>query len=59
LLVLQGRNSRREWCAQCGAEREMISLETTGVVPNLDEHAVEEGLNSQGLPGRQSSDGHR
>lgn len=57
LLVLRGRNSRRGWCPLCAAEGEMIALENTGVVSNLDGRALEEWLNS-GDPHRlQAADG--
>ena len=46
LLILRGRNSSRAWCAQCGAEAEMIALENVGVISNLERAAVEEWLNA-------------
>lgn len=57
LFVLRGRNVLRQWCTQCAAEGEMISLENIGVISNLDQHVVEEWLNSEGLHRRQSADG--
>ena len=49
LLVVRGAGSMRAWCPRCGAEAEMIALESLGVVSNLDRSAVEEWLNSQEL----------
>jgi hypothetical protein len=46
LLIVRGRNSTRAWCPLCAAEEEMIALEQTGVVSNLDAQALEEWLNS-------------
>lgn len=57
LLILRGRNSRRAWCTLCAAEGEMIALENAGVISNLDQHALEEWLNSGELHRSQSADG--
>ena len=46
LLIVRGGNSTRAWCSQCGAEVEVIALENTGVVSNLERPALEEWLNS-------------
>lgn len=57
LLILQGRNSSRAWCPRCAAEVEMIALENTGVISNLDRRAIEEWLNSGELHRTQTPDG--
>ncbi|HUK23186.1 MAG TPA: hypothetical protein VLV49_01300 [Terriglobales bacterium] len=57
LLILRGRNSRRTWCAQCGAEDEVIALEEIGVMSNLERPALEEWLNSEELHRLQAEDG--
>lgn len=57
LLILQGRNSSRAWCPRCAAEVEMIALENTGVISNLDRPAIEEWLNSGELHRTQTPDG--
>jgi hypothetical protein len=57
LLILRGGNSRRAWCPRCAAEGEMISLENTGVISNLERPALEEWLNSGELHGSQAADG--
>jgi len=57
LLVLRGQASRRAWCPLCKAEREMIALEDTAVVSNLDRRALEEWLNSGELHRSQAADG--
>ena len=46
LLILRGRSSTRAWCPLCAAEVEMIALEDTGVISNLERPALEEWLNS-------------
>lgn len=57
LLILRGRNSLRAWCPRCAADAEMIELENTGVVSNLDRAAVERWLNSGDLHRTQAPDG--
>lgn len=57
LLILRGRNSRRTWCPQCEAEREMIALENLGVISNLDRPALEEWLNSGEMHRVETADG--
>lgn len=49
LLVLQGRESLRAWCPQCGAEAEMIPLNNVGVVSNLPPAEVQAWMQSQDL----------
>jgi len=49
LLILQGRSSVRAWCPHCGTEGEMIALEDTGVISNLERAALAEWLNSSKL----------
>ena len=57
LMIVRGRNSTRAWCPRCGAEAEMVALETVGVITNLDRPAFEEWLNSGALHRSQSADG--
>jgi hypothetical protein len=57
LLILRGRNSRRTWCPQCEADREMIALENLGVISNLERSVLEEWLNSGELHQSQSANG--
>jgi hypothetical protein len=49
LLILRGRSSGRAWCPQCAADVELIAMEDTGVISNLDQPALEEWLNSKKL----------
>jgi hypothetical protein len=46
LLILRGRSSIRAWCSECAAEVEVIALEETGVISNLQRPELEEWLNS-------------
>ena len=57
LLILRGRSSRRVWCSRCAAEVEMIALEDTGVISNLERPELEEWLNSGELHRSQATDG--
>jgi hypothetical protein len=57
LLILRGGNSTRAWCPRCEAEVEMIALENTGVVSNLEESRLEEWLNSEELHRSVPADG--
>ena len=57
LMIVRGRNSTRAWCPLCGAEAEMIALDSVGVITNLDHSAFEEWLNSGALHRSQSADG--
>lgn len=57
LLILQGRNSNRGWCRLCGAETEMIALQSIGVISNLDQRAFEQWLSSAQLHRSQAADG--
>jgi hypothetical protein len=57
LLILRGRSSRRAWCSRCAAEVEMIALEDTGVISNLERTELEEWLNSGELHRSQAADG--
>ena len=57
LLILRGRGSRRAWCPLCAAEGEMIALEETGVISNLERPALEDWLNSDELHRSQAADG--
>jgi hypothetical protein len=57
LLIIRGRTSTRAWCSQCAAEVEVIALEETGVVSNLERPALEEWLNSVELHRSLAADG--
>jgi hypothetical protein len=57
LLILQGRISRRAWCPQCAAERDMIAVESTGAISNLDRRALERWLTSGELHWTNAPDG--
>lgn len=57
LLILRGRSSRSAWCPQCGAETEMVALESVGVISNLDRASLEAWLNSGELHRSQEGDG--
>ena len=57
LLIVQGLSSARARCPQCGADADMIALETVGVVTNLDRPALEAWLNSAALHRSQAEDG--
>ncbi|MFL6353955.1 MAG: hypothetical protein ACJ74Z_19185 [Bryobacteraceae bacterium] len=46
VLILQARNAHRTWCPQCAVEGEMIALDNTNVISNLDQRAVEQWLDS-------------
>jgi hypothetical protein len=59
LLILRGRSSLRAWCSRCAAEVEMIALEETGVVSNLERPELEEWLNSGELHRLQAGDGSK
>ena len=56
LLILRGRAARRAWCPECAAEGEMIAIEETGVISNLDRPALEEWLNSRKLHRLEAAD---
>jgi len=57
LFILRGRNSRRAWCTQCFAEREVIALEEVGIISNIDRSEFEEWVNSGELHRSESPDG--
>jgi hypothetical protein len=57
LLVLRGRSSTRAWCPTCAAEVEVIALESTGVISNLERGSLEDWLNSEELHHLQAADG--
>lgn len=57
LLMVRSRKSNRAWCPRCAAEGEMISPECVRAICNLDQHAVEEWLNSPELHRPHSDDG--
>jgi hypothetical protein len=57
LLILRSRNSIRAWCPLCGAEVEMIALEDTRVITNLEQPALERWLNAGELHRSQAADG--
>ncbi len=57
LFVIRGRKSLRAWCAQCGAEAEMIPLNDAGVVSNLPPVDVQAWMESPGLHHTKTADG--
>ena len=57
LLILQGGISRRAWCPQCAAEEDMIAVENTGAISNLDQRALERWLTSGELHRTNAPDG--
>ena len=57
LLILRGQNATRGWCALCGAEAEMVALDSVGVITNLDRFALEEWLKSGALHRSRNADG--
>ncbi len=57
LLILQGRISRRAWCPQCAAEEDMIAVENTRAISNLDQRALERWLTSGELHRTNAPDG--
>jgi hypothetical protein len=57
LLILRRGNSTRAWCPRCAAEGEMIALEKTGVISNLQKPFLEEWLNSEDVHRSEAADG--
>ena len=57
LLVLRGQIPLRAWCAQCGAEVEMIPLDDVGVVSNLPPAEVRAWMESEDLHHSTAADG--
>ncbi len=57
LLVLKGKSSIRAWCARCGADAEMVALDTAAVMSNLRPSEIEEWINSVDLHRSQAADG--
>jgi hypothetical protein len=57
LLILRGHNSLRAWCPQCGADSEMIDLDSAGVISNLAPREIEEWLESEELHRSEAADG--
>ena len=57
LLIVRDRNATRAWCPVCGAEAEMVVLDSLGVVTNLDRPALEEWLNSGALHRSRNANG--
>jgi hypothetical protein len=57
LLILRGRNPTRAWCPRCAAEVEMIAMQETGVISNLDQPELDEWLNSEELHRLRAADG--
>jgi hypothetical protein len=57
LLILRGRSSLRAWCDRCAAEVEMVALENTGVISNLEQPELEQWLSSGELHRLQAADG--
>ena len=59
LLIVQGRSSLRGWCSRCSAEVDMIALQETGVISNLEQPELEQWLNSGEIHRCQAADGSR
>jgi hypothetical protein len=57
LLILRGRSSLRAWCDRCAAEVEMVALEATAVISNLERPELEEWLSSGELHRLQAANG--
>ena len=57
LLILHSRSSRAAYCPVCGAKVEMIALDDTGVISNLERAALEQCLNSGELHRAEAADG--
>ena len=57
LLILRDRSFLRAWCDRCADEVEMVALENTGVISNLEKPELEEWLSSGELHRLQAADG--
>ncbi len=57
LLILRSRSSTAAYCVVCESEVEMIALEDTGAISNLDRAALEQWLNSGELHRTEAPDG--
>jgi hypothetical protein len=57
LLILHRCSSERAWCPRCAAQVEMITLENTGVISNLELAELSDWLNSDELHRTQTPDG--
>ena len=57
LLILRGRNSSHGWCPRCQRKVELIAIEDTGVVTNLQRPALEEWINSDEIHRFRAHDG--
>ena len=57
LLVLRGRMALRSWCAECGAEAEMIAVNEVGVVSNMPAAEVQVWMESADLHHTTTADG--
>jgi hypothetical protein len=57
LLILRSRTFTRAWCPLCAADVEMIALENTRVISNLEQPALEQWLNAGQLHRSQAADG--
>jgi hypothetical protein len=57
LLILRGRNSRHGWCPRCEREVELIAIEDTGVMTNLQRPALDEWINSDEIHRFRAPDG--
>jgi hypothetical protein len=57
LLILRGRSSLRAWCDRCAAVVEMVALENTGVISNLEQPELEQWLASDDMHRLQAADG--
>ena len=57
VLILHGRTLLRAWCHYCGAETEMVPLDSVGVISNLLPSEVEAWMESEDLHRSQATDG--
>jgi hypothetical protein len=57
LLILRSRSSRAAYCPTCAGEVEMIAMEDTGAISNLDRAALELWLTSSELHRAVAPDG--
>jgi len=57
LLVMRGTVSPRRWCAECGAESEVIPFDSIHVVSNLTPSEVQAWLECEAIHHSQAPDG--
>ena len=57
LLILRGRSSRHGWCQRCKRDVELIAMEDTAIVTNLQQSVLEEWINSDEIHRFRAPDG--